>query len=444
MMKVNRQNFLKTSAVLSAAAGFPSIIPASALGKNGKASPSNRVTVGAIGCGGRSGACIEYVRYDKSEVIATCDPNTERRVRKAQEWGAKSHYNDFRELIARDDLDAVHVATGDYWHVPISIAAAKAGKDVYCEKPLGLSLEQNLASRQIVDKYHRVFQYGTQQRSQQHLRMGIDLVLNGHIGDVKEVFVWAPQGGSGGSLATEPVPEGFDMNMWLGPAPEAPFSAARCLKGSGVWYNYDYAIGFIAGWGAHPVDQLQWWADELNLGIPVDYKTTGKIPTPDGLFNAATHWDMEAVYANGIKLWFTDTHTAMAKKQAPDIEKIGKFGNCTQFVGDKGWIAVSRSGLACSSEDIRRKAKDPGPRRLAPSTGGHGTDFINSVLSRKQPVANLESAIKSDTICHLGDIGIRTGEALKWDAKKETVVGSEAAVKMMHRDMRAPFDKLMI
>ncbi len=439
-MKTSRQNFLKTSALLSAAAGFPSIVPSSVFGEN---APSKRVAVGVIGCGGRSSACCEYVNCDKSEVVATCDPNTERRVKRAQEWGAKDHYNDFRQMIARDDIDAVHVVTGDYWHVPISIAAAKAGKDVYCEKPLGLSIEQDLAARQIVTEYNRVFQYGTQQRSQQHLRMGIDLVLNGHIGEVKEVFVWAPQGGSGGTETIEPVPDGFDLNMWLGPAPEAPFSKERCFNSSGAWYNYDYAIGFIAGWGAHPVDQLQWWADELKLGIPVEYKTTGKIPTPDQLFNTVQHWDMEATYANGIKVWFTDTGTARSKKHAPNMEQLEKFGNCTQFVGDKGWVAVSREGMLCSSEELRRKAKDPGPIRLKPSTGGHLTDFVNSVLSRKQPIANMESAIKSDIICHMGDIGIRTGETLKWDAKKETVVGSEAAVKMMHRPMRAPFDQLI-
>ncbi|VGO23349.1 Gfo/Idh/MocA family oxidoreductase [Pontiella sulfatireligans] len=439
---MNRQNFLKTSALLGAAAGFPSIIPASALGANGTVAPSNRVTLGIIGCGGRSQSCGEYSRYAKSEIIATCDPNTERRIKRAQEWGAKDHYNDFREMIARDDLDAVHVVTGDYWHVPISIAAAKEGKDVYCEKPLGLCIEQDLATRQIVEKYNRVFQYGTQQRSQQHLRMGIDLVLNGHIGDVKEIFVWAPKGASGGSTATEPVPEGFDMNLWLGPAPDAPFSTDRCLKGSGVYHTYDYAIGFIAGWGAHPVDQLQWWADEVGLGIPVEYKTTGKIPAK-GLFNTLTNWDMEAVYANGIKLWFTDNQTAFKKQHAPGLDKVNKFKNCTMFVGEKDWVAVSRAGMVCSSEELRRKAIDPGPVHLTPSTGGHMANFADSVLSRKQPVAPLESAIMSDIICHMGDIGVRTGEALGWDPVKETIIGSDAAVKMMHRDMRAPFDKLM-
>lgn len=188
-IKTSRQNFLKTSAILGAAAGFPSIIPSTVLGQNGKVAPSNKVNIGALACGNRSGACMEYQNYAKSQIVAVCDPVLERRLEKAQQWGVKDHYSDFRDLLARDDIDAVHISTGDHWHVPLSMAAAKAGKDVYCEKPLGISIEQDLASRAIVEKYNRVFQYGTQQRSQQHLRMGIDLVLNGHIGDVKEVYV---------------------------------------------------------------------------------------------------------------------------------------------------------------------------------------------------------------------------------------------------------------
>lgn len=346
-------------------------------------------------------------------------------------------------MLAREDVDAVSISTGDHWHVPMAIAAAKAGKDVYCEKPLGLSINQCLAARKIEKEYGRVFQYGTQQRSQQHLRMGIDLVLNGHIGDVKEVFVWAPGGLSGGSATPVlEVPDGFDYDLWLGPAPEAPFCTDRCKPSQGAWFIYDYAIGFLGGWGAHPVDQLQWWADAEGLGIPAEFKTTGKV-RPNDLYNTVTNWDMEATYANGIEVHFMDTGTAKKLKKHPGAEQVEKFGNCTQFVGTKGWVAVSRSGLACSSDELRRKAKDPGPRRLTPSTGGHMEDFVNCVLSRETPVSSLESAIKSDIICHMGDIGVRTGETLKWDPVKETIVGSEVAKKMMHRDMREPFDNLI-
>jgi len=436
-MKTTRQNFLKTSTVLGAAAGFPSIIPASVLGKE---SPSNQVNIGVLGCGTRSGAAGAYNQHDQSRIIAVCDPVLERRQQKAQIWGVNDHYNDFRDLLARSDIDAVHIATGDQWHVPMSLAAARAGKDVYCEKPLGISIEQDLAARQITEKYKRVFQYGAQQRSMQHLRMGIELVLNGHIGDVKEVNVWAPGGATGGSATPVPVPDGFDYDLWLGPAPEAPFCHDRCgTEGGkkGIWFIYDYAIGFIAGWGAHPLDQLQWWADKVGIGIPVEYKTTGVIPT-EGLFNTVVGWDMEATYSNGIKMYFMDTRTARKSTRIPGAEQLAKFANCTQFIGDKGWVAVSRSGLVCSSEELRRKAKDPGPVKL-PVSKQHLHDFVNSIISREQPVGTLDSAIRSDLISHMGDIGIRTGETLRWDPKKSTVVGSSDAVKMMHRPMRAPW-----
>jgi hypothetical protein len=274
----------------------------------------------------------------------------------------------------------------------------------------------------------------------QHLRMGIELVLNGHIGEVKEVFVWAPGGESGGSTAPAPVPENFDYDLWLGPAPDAPYTIDRCTN-KGSWFIYDYAIGFIAGWGAHPVDQLQWWADKAGRGIPVEYKTTGSIPS-EGLFDTITRWDMEATYADGMKLWFTDRKTAFEKKKARGMEQLTKFSNCTQFVGDKGWVAVSRAGFTASSGELRRRAKDPGPARL-PVSGKHMQGFADAVLRRKQPVAPLDSAVRSDIICHMGDIGVRTGEAVRWDPEKEMVVGSSDAVKMMHRPMRAPYSALM-
>lgn len=439
-MTTTRRQFLRTTTIAGAAVGFPSIIPASVLGKEDSVAPSNRVNVGVIACGDQSGAAGAYTHYPKSQIVAVCDPVLERRQAKAAAWGVKDQYNDFRDLLARGDIDAVHIATADHWHVPISLAAARAGKDIYCEKPLGISIEQDLASREIVEKHHRVFQYGTQQRSQTHMRLGIELVLNGHIGDVKEVYVWAPQGASGGSATPViPIPEGFDYDVWLGPAPEAPFCKDRCLPDrwpKGIWHIYDYAIGFIAGWGAHPVDQLQWWADAVGLGLPVEYKATGTIPS-EGLFNTVTHWDMECAYANGIRMYFADTET-IKMKPVPGLDQLKGFGNCTVFVGDKGWVGVSREGWVTSSEELRRKGKDPGPIKLALSTH-HQQNFIDSVISRQQPVATLDSAVRSDIICHMGDIAIRTGEALRWDPTKETVVGSSDAVKMMHRPMREPW-----
>jgi predicted dehydrogenase len=438
--KQSRRNFIKKTVGAGALLGFPTIIPSSVLGQNGKVAPSNRVTIGVIGCGGQSGACTSYVNYAKSEIVAVCDPFKSRQQKRAEQWGVKHLFTDFRELLARDDIDAVHVVTPDHWHVPISIAAARAGKDIYCEKPLGVSIEQNLAAREIVEKHQRIFQYGTQQRSSDACRMGIDLVLNGHIGEVQELHVWAPGGvSSGGDPTPQPVPEDLDYDLWLGPAPQKPYSPDRVSNRS-AWYTYDYALGFIAGWGAHPLDQLQWWADSVGLGIPAEYKTTGSIATGP-LFNTVDQWQMEASYANGMKMSFLDDKSA--KKMAPKLaagmgEPMLQHSDGTMFVGTKGWISVSRGALKASSEELRRKAKDPGPIRL-PVSRNHRGNFVDSVLSREQPVTSLESAIQSDIISHMGDIGIRTGETVKWDPVQETVVGCADAVKMMHRPMRAPW-----
>ena len=187
--KQSRRNFLKTSVGTGAAVGFPTIIPSSVLGKNGAVAPSNRVNVGILACGAQSGSAGSYKNYDKSQIVAVCDPVLERRLAKAKAWGVSDHYNDFRDVLARKDVDAVHISTADHWHVPMALAAARAGKDVYCEKPLGLTIGQNLAAREIVSKHERVFQYGAQQRSSAACRMGIELVLNGHVGDVEEVYV---------------------------------------------------------------------------------------------------------------------------------------------------------------------------------------------------------------------------------------------------------------
>jgi predicted dehydrogenase len=438
--ELSRRNFIRNSLAAGVLLGFPTIIPSSVLGKNGSVAPSNRAAIGVIGCGSRSGSCGAYVNYAKSDIIAVCDPFESRRASRAKQWGVTHQYNDFRELLARDDIDAVHVVTPDHWHVPISLAAARAGKDVYCEKPLGISIEQDLAAREIVEKHNRVFQYGTQQRSMAACRMGLELVLNGHIGDVEEIYAWAPGGRPGDTPQTQAVPDGVDYNMWLGPAPEAPYSDIRASS-AGSWFIYDYAIGFIAGWGAHPLDILQWWADEENMGIPIEYKTAGVLPK-SGIFDTVMNWHMEAEYANGLKLHFQDrawAHDA-AKSAIPASvrEELAKDANGTLFIGSKGWVSITRGVFRASSEELRRKAGNPSPRRLQESRSHFG-NFADCVLNREQPISNIDSAIHSDIISHMGDIGIRTGETLRWDPVKETIVGSADAVKMMHRPMRAPW-----
>lgn len=441
MSTVSRRGFLKQSALAGAALGFPTLIPSSVLGQNGSVPPSRRVAVGLISCGERSQAAMAYRHYDKSQVVAVCDPVKSRRLQRKAQFGNCADFSDFRELLAMKDVDAVHISTPDHWHVPISLAAARAGKDLYTEKPLGVSIEQDLAAREIVEKHKRIFQYGTQNRSMAQVRMGTELVLNGHIGAVKAVYVWCPPGEAGGSpTPVLPVPEGFDYDLWLGPAPESPFCADRCLaeRGhrKGIYHISDYAIGFIGGWGAHPLDQLQWWADAEGLGIPVKYEGKGTLPA-EGLFNTLTRWDVACTYANGLVLRFVDFATAREKGVIPHLAECpGEHG--TLYVGDKGWVSVTRGSWKTFPDDLMRKGKEPGERRLMVSQN-HARNFIDGVLERKQPISNLESAVQSDLISQLSDIAVRTGRVITWDPAKGAVVGDAEAARLASRPMRKPW-----
>ncbi len=440
MSKISRRTFLKDSAKIGTALGFPTIISANVLGRGPKLSPSERVNVGLISCGGRSIICNEYQDYAKAQVVAVCDPRSDLRQAKKQQFQGCAAYSDFRELLARKDVDAVHISTPDHWHVPISLAAARAGKDMYTEKPLGICIEQTLAAREIVTKHHRIFQYGTQNRSMAQVRLGIELVLNGHIGEVREVYVWCPPGESGGKPQPElPVPEGFDYDLWLGPAPETPFCRDRCYgegQRKGIYHIYDYAIGFIAGWGAHPMDQLQWWADNAGLTIPVSYQGKGRIPEA-GLFDTVTHWDMTCTYTGGLKMRFLDDETAREQHKIPHIGQL-KFTHGTLFVGSQGWVAVTRGGWQVYPESLYQKAKQPGSVRLIESRS-HTKHFVDRVLDRQQPISDLESAVRSDLICHLCDLTIRTGQDVQWDSQKQTILGNERALAMLSRPLRSPW-----
>ncbi|MCX6898956.1 MAG: Gfo/Idh/MocA family oxidoreductase [Verrucomicrobia bacterium] len=432
MNQITRRQFLQRTSTAGAALAFPNFIPARLLGAG---APSKRVNVGHIGVGGQgTGLLNGFLGCAQGQSVATCDPIKDRREAAAkrveQRYAADRDrsgykgcrtYNDFREMLACADIDAVVVATPDHWHVPAAIAAVRAGKDVYVEKPLGISMEHNKAMRETVHLHSAVFQYGTQQRSfSQHCGFACELVRNGYIGDIKAVHVIAPNGARGGVAKPEPVAEGVDYDLWLGPAPVTPFCHDRCLgAGStkGVYHIYDYAIGFIAGWGAHPLDIAHWGYPH----IPVEYEGTGVIPT-EGLFDTVVDWDVRGRYASGAEFTL---------KPGSDL---------TTFVGTKGWIAVGRGRQTLAAEpasllDVKIK---PDEIHLLQENNHYG-DFLNCVMTRRKPASNIDSAVQSDFISHLGDICIRTGRKIKWDLKKETIVGDDSAVRMMRRALRAPW-----
>ncbi|HUS44617.1 MAG TPA: Gfo/Idh/MocA family oxidoreductase [Phycisphaerae bacterium] len=413
--KMKRRGFLKGAA--GAAAGMvaaPYVITSSALGAGGRAPASERVTLGHIGVGGRGGSLMGA--FPGSQSVAASDPFKSRREAAAAHCGGKA-YRDFRRLLARDDIDAVVVATPDHWHVPIAIAAAKAGKDMYVEKPLGVSIAEDQACGEAVKQYGRVFQYGTQQRSSAHCRFGCELVRNGRIGEIREVHVTAPDGAAGGSTEPIPVPEDLDYDLWLGPAPWRPYTKDRCTH-LGTYHVYDNSIGFIGGWGAHPLDILQWGFDTHLAGM-IECEGTGTIPT-EGLFDTVVHWDVRIQFGNGVKMTF----------------KPG--GDCTTFVGTQGRVSVARGRIDADPKSLLQSTIGPEELHLQESRH-HGANFVEAVKNRTTPVSNIDDAVWSDLISHLSDIAIRTGRKIKWNPKTETIVGDEEASRMLNRAMREPW-----
>ena len=443
---VTRRNFLKTAAGAAAALTAPSIIPASAWGKGATPPPSERINLAHIGVGGQgSGLLRGFVQLEDVQYVAVCDCFKSRREQwssfieqaYATRYGQGNYkgvtrYADFRELLARPDVDAVVISTPDHWHVPVGLHAARAGKDMYIEKPLGISIELDQAMREAVRRYKSVFQYGTQQRSSQYFRHACELVRNGRIGKVRTIQAWCAGGISGGSLAPIPVPEDLDYEMWLGPAPARPYTADRCIN-LGTYHCADNALGFIAGWGAHPLDIAQWGLGTDQTG-PVRYEGTGEFPTQPGLFNTATNWDVNCTYANGIKMRFMSTNVAK-----PLVEKYRVMrDHGTTFFGDEGWISVDRGGYFASNPAILKSVIRPDEIHLG-TWNYHGRNFIDCVKSRALPLCHIECAVRSDTISHLSDIAIRLQRPIQWDPVKEVILGDEEASRMTRRALRAPW-----
>ena len=361
--------------------------------------------------------------------MAVCDPIQERRdaalaraerqyasaAGKTSYQGCKA-YNDFREVLARDDIDAVVVATPDHWHVPIALAAIRAGKDVYVEKPLSNSLEQNKRLRDAVQRHGAVFQYGTMQRCMStHCAFAAELVRNGHLGELKAIHVMAPGGGPGGDPTPQPVPGGLDYDLWLGPAPPAPYCKDRVF-GGGRWFICDYSIGFLGGWGAHPLDIAHWAYPH----IPVEYEGTGFIPT-EGLFDAVYGWNVRGRYASGVEFTFA-----------------GAGGDMTTFIGTAGRVDVSRAKITAEPESLLSVRIKPEEIHLF-QDNNHYRNFVECVLARRTPASDIDSAVQSDFISHLSDIAVRTGRKIRWDPVQETIIGDPGAERRMSRPIRAPW-----
>lgn len=424
----SRRSFLrKATTAAFAAAVAPQIVPSSVLGMGGKTSPNNRTTVGFIGTGdhGVGWNLPPYLRHKDAQVIAACDVDSKHLFR-AQET-INDHYKnedcfttkDFREIIARKDIDAVMISTPDHWHTLISLLAIQAGKDVQCEKPT-LTINEGKLLIQAVRKHRKVFQTSTEDRSVPEYHRMAELVRNGRIGKLRRIEVILPQRPEKqGDPTPQPVPKELDYELWLGPAPFKPYTRDR------VHYNFrwiqDYSGGVIPDWGAHLFDTAQ-WANNTERSGPVEVEGTGTYWT-GGLYDTIKEYDVTFRYANGVVM--------SCQPGTPSIKFIGTEG----WVGNSGW----RAKVQASTPEILNSKIGDRDIHLYTNPNGEHDDFLKCVRSRKDPYFPVDIGHRVSTVCHLANIAIKLGRKLKWDPKREHFVGDDEANKMLDRPRRDPW-----
>lgn len=445
-----RRQFIKSNILAALAAStFPSVIPATALGRGGAVAPSERIVVGAIGVGERGRAVLKgFLDLKGCQVVALCDVKQDA-LTKARALVRETYTDldcpgiaDFRDLIARRDIDAVMIASPDHWHVLHAVAAVRSGKDIYVEKPLGLSLTQDKALRKEVLKHRRVFQFGTQQRSDKKFRLACELVRNGCIGKLKHINVWAPPSAAGGSTTVVPPPPTLDYNSWLGPAPHREHTENLTLNAH-WWHVSDFALGFIAGWGIHPLDIALWGMGKLADGT-VEVEGEGVFPTA-GLHDTATAWDIDFKFASGVTMKFTSSPDKgnLAQRYGEGWKaRYGQISNHgTAFEGEDGWVLVDRERILARPESLVELELEPEklPLKLVHSPS-HALNFIQSVKSRQPTVSPVESAVQSDAFCHVADVAIRLGRKLRYEGEAEKFLeDKEANQRLLVRPMRQPW-----
>jgi predicted dehydrogenase len=439
-----RRQFLGQAAVL----GAPLVLHPGALGAGDKPAASARITVGFIGTGNQGLNDIRGFLGDKRvQVVAVCDVNREgpgywnggvagrepaRRLveayyaagRKAGTYKGCDAYNDFRDLLGRKDLDAVVVCTPDHWHAIPVLAACKAGKDIYCQKPLSLTVAEGRAMSDAAKKHKRVFQAGSQQRSDENFRRACELVRNGRIGKLQTVRCGLPggrpdYGKTGGRKKPEPVPKDFDYEFWLGPAPKKPYAPARCHVN--FRWIYDYSGGQVTDWGGHHPDCAQWGMGTEYSGPSEIVNAKGAFPD-DELWDTATEFSFEALYPGGVKM----------------IVSSKERGGVT-WEGSEGKVWANRGRLEATPKSLLTTKLRPHELHLYRSDN-HYRNFIDCVISRKETAAPAEVAHRSITICHLGNIAMRLGrKRLRWDPLNERILGDAEAAKMLSRPYREPW-----
>ena len=447
-----RRGFLRQAGIAAAGAvGFPYIVKSSALGLAGQVAPSERIVMGCIGLGGQGTYNLQnFMGQPGVQIAALCDVERasndywggdlrgwEPAKKLVEDYYAEKSpsgqykgcavYTDFRELLARDDIDAVTVCTPDHWHGLISVAAAQAGKDIYCEKPLANTVAEGRAVCKAVKRYGRILQTGSHERSRDNARYACELVRNGRLGKLHTIRVnlpveephhkWILQN----DVAWEKmaVPEGFDYDTWLGPTPHEPYTRKRCH----FWWRFilNYGGGEMTDRGAHVIDLAQLGNDTDATG-PVEIEGHGKQPGR-GLFDAFMDYQFELTYADGVGLF--------GRNEGPRGVK---------FEGSAGWVFIHVHGGNLEAQPPALLQEIIGPEELhLGRSRGHQENFIETVRTRRETLAPAEVGHRTGSICHLVNIAMLLGRKLKWDPVKEEIVNDPEADRMLARPMRSPW-----
>lgn len=432
-VRLSRRSFLQRTTFAGAAVVAPLVVPASVLGRGGAASPANRIGIGMIGLGRQAthANLPGLMNQPDTQIVALCDVDAWRmgEALKAveQHYAAKSGQaawhgcattGDFREVLARADVDAVMISTPDHWHVPMAVRAIKAGKDVCCEKPLTRSVHEGRVLSDLVRRERRVFRTDSEFRSGAKFLQAVHIVRNGKIGRLQTIRVQLPPDTGGvGQPAPMPVPPELDYDLWLGPAPQAPYTLHRVheprqTKGRPGWLRIrEYADGMLANWGAHFNDIVQWANDTERTG-PVDVLATAKFPPGDELWNVFLEFSAEFTYANGVKL--------LCKTGKPQV----------RFEGSAGYFEVQYpNDLDAQPESLL--TWKPGANDRSWPLVNEKRDFLDAVKSRGQTMEDAEVGHRVTSLAHIANVSIALGRKLRWDAAKEQFIGDDEANRLL-------------
>jgi predicted dehydrogenase len=432
---MKRRSFLKLLAASSTGIAFPSIVRAATLGLNGKIAPSNRVALGYIGLGGQGGGHFSSELHNsRIQTNGLCDVDASHLQKAADEL--KSVYGDqikagtyqgcfttgdFRELVARPDIDAVWISVPDHWHALPVIHAALAGKDIYSEKPLCLTIPEGQAMIRAVQQSGVVCQIGSQQRSAGEFQRLVELVRNGLLGKITRIQVGYPSGAGPGinaPMAPQQIPAGFDYEMWLGPAPEAPYYAERCHEN--FRWIYDYSGGGLTDWIGHHFDIAVWAMNKTHTG-PIAIKNAQAQFETGPLYNTPAHCSFEAHYADGTVIEISSDNAHGVR-----IEASG------------GWVQVDRGSFNCSSPALQNM---PIPTNgFCLEAVDHTSNFLNCVQNRQTPICPIDEAFRTVSVAHLANACFRTGlKEVRWDPDKQEIIDSPEAAAMLVRPYRSPW-----